>query len=153
MSPDFISAYGPFIAADYLLATRLASESATVLNLCEVPPAPIPSANSADPATAPAAASHGFSLGALKSKIHSTTPPAPPVDPSAPPPPRRMLLTVIAIAPHRLGLWSSSQRPEESVLRYSLFDGCPAVVIPVLPGTPLMSWVCLFTFGQVWSSP
>ncbi|KAG8864011.1 hypothetical protein FRB96_006884 [Tulasnella sp. 330] len=57
-----------------------------------------------------------------------------------PAPPRRMVILLLGIKPHRLGLWSSSLRPSESVIQYLLLDGCPAIVVPVKPGSPLISW-------------
>ncbi|KAG8879605.1 hypothetical protein FRB97_001569 [Tulasnella sp. 331] len=57
-----------------------------------------------------------------------------------PAPPRRMVILLLGIKPHRIGLWSSSLRPSESVIQYLLLDGCPAIVVPVKPGSPLISW-------------
>ena len=53
---------------------------------------------------------------------------------------RRMIIIVLGIRPHRAGLWTSSERPGESVMNYALFNGCPAVVLPLLPGSPLVAW-------------
>jgi len=64
--------------------------------------------------------------------------PAVPV--ALPPPQRRMVILVLGIAPHRAGIWTSSQRPGESVMEYMLLNGCPAMVVPVRPGTPLIAW-------------
>lgn len=60
--------------------------------------------------------------------------------PPAPPPERRMVVLVLSISPHRAGVWTSSARPGESVMNYTLFDGCPALVIPIKPGSPLIAW-------------
>jgi len=57
-----------------------------------------------------------------------------------PPPQRRMVILVIGIAPHRAGIWTSSQRPGESIMNYTLLNGCPAVVVPIRTGTPLIAW-------------
>jgi len=43
----------------------------------------------------------------------------------------------------------TSARPEESVIQYQLLNGCPAVVIPVKVGAPLVAWDCL-TLEQLW---
>ncbi|KAG8915615.1 hypothetical protein FRC01_003574 [Tulasnella sp. 417] len=55
-------------------------------------------------------------------------------------PPRRMIILPLGIKPHRAGAWTSSARPGESVMRYILFSGCPAIVVPVKPGSPLVAW-------------
>ncbi|KAF8589146.1 hypothetical protein K439DRAFT_1658117 [Ramaria rubella] len=63
-------------------------------------------------------------------------------DPSIPStilPPRRMVLVVLGIKPHRR-LWSTSARPGESVIEYILLNGCPAIVLPVKAGSPLIAW-------------
>lgn len=57
-----------------------------------------------------------------------------------PPPQRRMVILVIGIAPHRAGIWTSSQRPGESIMDYVLLNGCPAMVVPIRTGTPLIAW-------------
>lgn len=56
------------------------------------------------------------------------------------PPNRRMVVLVLAIQPHRIGVWTSSQRPGESVINYILLNGCPALVLPIKPGSPLIAW-------------
>ena len=55
------------------------------------------------------------------------------------PPPRRMVLLVLGIKPHR-HYWTTSARPSESVIEYILLNGCPAIVVPVRPGSPLVGW-------------
>jgi hypothetical protein len=57
-----------------------------------------------------------------------------------PPPNRRMVVLVLAISPHRAGVWTSSARPGESVMNYTLLNGCPALVVPIKPGCPLIAW-------------
>jgi hypothetical protein len=57
-----------------------------------------------------------------------------------PPPQRRMVIFVVGIAPHRAGIWTSSQRPGESIMNYTLMNGCPAMVVPIRTGTPLIAW-------------
>lgn len=53
-----------------------------------------------------------------------------------------MVILVVGLKPHRKA-WTLSARPGESVLNYVLFNGCPAVVVPVKPGAPLIAWDCL----------
>lgn len=65
-----------------------------------------------------------------------------------PPTPRRMVLLVVGLRPHRK-LWAGSARPGESVLNYVLLNGCPAVVVPVKVGAPLVAWDGL-TLEQLW---
>ncbi|KAI5479897.1 hypothetical protein MNV49_002455 [Pseudohyphozyma bogoriensis] len=79
-------------------------------------------------------ASESLNLINLVDTSSSSTPP------SLVTPPRSFLITVIALSPHRLGMWTSSGRPGESVIQYHLLNGCPAVVVPVLPGSPLLAW-------------
>jgi len=50
-----------------------------------------------------------------------------------------MVLVILGIKPHR-HLWTTSARPSESVIKYILLNGCPAVVLPVKPGSPLIAW-------------
>ena len=57
-----------------------------------------------------------------------------------PPPQRRMVILAVGIAPHRAGIWTSSQRPGESIMNYTLLNGCPAMVVPIRTGTPLIAW-------------
>lgn len=57
----------------------------------------------------------------------------------APPKPRRLVLLVVGLAPHRT-LWTTSQRPGESVINYTLLNGCPAVVLPARGKTPVSSF-------------
>ncbi|KAL8279206.1 hypothetical protein RQP46_008462 [Phenoliferia psychrophenolica] len=37
-------------------------------------------------------------------------------------------------------MWTSSARPGESVIKYQLLNGCPTLVFPILPGSPLIAW-------------
>ncbi|TRM66734.1 hypothetical protein BD626DRAFT_534869 [Schizophyllum amplum] len=53
---------------------------------------------------------------------------------------RRMIVTVLGLKPYRLGSWTSSARPSESILNYQLPDGCPTLVLPVRDGSPLVAW-------------
>lgn len=77
----------------------------------------------------------------------------PPTEIAAPAPivitaPRRMVILLVSIAPHRK-LWTTSARPSESVLQYTLLNGCPAIVLPVKQGCPLMAWDTL-TLESIW---
>jgi hypothetical protein len=65
-----------------------------------------------------------------------------------PPTPRRLVILVLGLKPHRK-IWTSSQRPSESVINYQLLNGCPAVVLPVKLGAPLLAWDTL-TLEQLW---
>ena len=65
-----------------------------------------------------------------------------------PPTPRRLVILVVGIKPHRK-LWTTSARPEESVIQYILLNGCPSVVVPVKVGAPLVAWDTL-TLEQLW---
>ncbi|ESK88083.1 hypothetical protein Moror_10731 [Moniliophthora roreri MCA 2997] len=76
--------------------------------------------------------------------------PTPALTPLPPPPkPRRMVIVVLGIKPHRK-LWTTSARPEESVIQYILLNGCPAVVVPVKVGAPLVAWDAL-TLEKIWT--
>jgi hypothetical protein len=66
----------------------------------------------------------------------------------APPKPRRLVLVLVGLDPHRK-LWTTSQRPGESVVQYHLLNGCPAVVVPAKVGAPLLAWLGL-TLEQLW---
>ncbi|KIY70857.1 hypothetical protein CYLTODRAFT_487743 [Cylindrobasidium torrendii FP15055 ss-10] len=67
---------------------------------------------------------------------------------SLPQSPRRMVIMLVGLKPHRK-IWSTSARPQESVIRYILLNGCPSVVLPVKPGSPLVAWNTL-TLKQLW---
>ncbi|TFY54033.1 hypothetical protein EVJ58_g9103 [Rhodofomes roseus] len=45
----------------------------------------------------------------------------------------------------------ASQRPSESVINYTLLNGCPAIVLPARVGAPLVAWVGR-TLEQIWSA-
>ncbi|KAI5832647.1 hypothetical protein K523DRAFT_413987 [Schizophyllum commune Tattone D] len=63
---------------------------------------------------------------------------------------RRMLVTVLGLKPYRLG-WTSSARSGQSILHYQLPDGCPALVLPVRDGSPLVAWFAAGrTLGKMW---
>ncbi|KAG8757978.1 hypothetical protein FRC14_001047 [Serendipita sp. 396] len=56
------------------------------------------------------------------------------------PPNRRMVVLTLALSPHRAGVWTSSARPGESVMNYTLLNGCPSLVVPIKQGCPLIAW-------------
>ena len=59
-----------------------------------------------------------------------------------------MAIVVVGLKPHRK-LWTTSARPGESVMYYQLLNGCPAIVVPVMPGAPLLAWDTL-TLEELW---
>lgn len=52
---------------------------------------------------------------------------------------RRLVILLVGISPHRK-LWTTSARPGESVIGYTLLNGAPAIVVPAKDGCPLMAW-------------
>jgi hypothetical protein len=46
-------------------------------------------------------------------------------------------------------LWTTSARPSESVIYYHLLNGCPAIVVPIKTGAPLLAWDTL-TLAELW---
>jgi hypothetical protein len=75
--------------------------------------------------------------GSPPSSIGSVSDPVP----ASAPPERRLLITVIGIKPHRTSAaWSTSHRPEESIIRYQMLNGVPSLVIPAKTGCPLVAW-------------
>lgn len=112
------------------------------------------------PATPPAEAeNHGghLSVTDITAKLPSlsnmfarsrTPSPEPALTPPPPAPPRRLVLLVVGLKPHR-HLWTTSARPGESVVYYQLLNGCPAVVVPVKTGAPLLAWDTL-TLEELW---
>ena len=52
----------------------------------------------------------------------------------------RMVLTFTGISPFRANMWSTSRRPGCGTIIFHLFDGCPAVVIPVNNNAPILAW-------------
>lgn len=59
-----------------------------------------------------------------------------------------MVVLLVGLKPHRK-LWTTSARPGESVINYVLLNGCPALVVPVMVGAPLVAWDTL-TLEQLW---
>lgn len=141
---------------DYSVGETLLKESASIIALCN-PPAPANDSETAHPENKPdflenahARLKH-ISVPSLSNIFaRSRTPsPEPALTPLPPPPvPRRMVILVVALKPHRK-VWTLSARPGESVLNYVLLNGCPAIVVPVKPGAPLVAWDCL-TLEQLW---
>ncbi len=132
------------------MGEALLAESASVISFAAAPP----------PAPEPEDSKHHFSLS-IPSRAdlpslsnlfsRSRTPsPEPSLTPLPPPPvPRRMVILVVGLKPHRAGLWTTSARPSESVMYYQLLNGCPAIVVPVKVGAPLVAWDAL-TLEQLW---
>ncbi|KAI0372108.1 hypothetical protein BV20DRAFT_1042979 [Pilatotrama ljubarskyi] len=147
VKPDVIFCHGPFLSGDYRVGETLLAESAAVISLSKavVPPP------SAEPTSTPSHSSLNLNLPNLSNVFsRSRTPsPDPALTPLPPPPtPRRLAVFVVGLKPHR-GLWTTSARPSESVIQYQLLNGCPAVVIPVKLGAPLLAWDTL-TLEELW---
>lgn len=131
------------------MGAMLLHESASAIFLCEAPP-PEPDPLVKTVGATPTAAAeptlqqrlHLPSLSKYLPQVHSRSPsPEPALSPiHVPPRPRRLVVLVVALAPHRAGMWSTSARPGESALRYTLLNGCPALVLPARAGAPLVSW-------------
>lgn len=54
----------------------------------------------------------------------------------------RMVITFAGLTPYRggNGMWSTARRPGCAMLHFHLFDGCPALVIPVNSQAPIVAW-------------
>jgi hypothetical protein len=54
----------------------------------------------------------------------------------------RMVITFAGLTPYRggNGMWSTSRRPGCGMLHFHLFDGCPALIIPVNSQAPIVAW-------------
>lgn len=61
--------------------------------------------------------------------------------------PRRLVMLIVGIKPHRK-IWTTSARPGESIINYTLLNNCPAIVLPARPGAPLLAWDTL-TLEQI----
>ncbi|KAI1798063.1 hypothetical protein LXA43DRAFT_968515 [Ganoderma leucocontextum] len=162
VKPDIVFCHGPFLSGDYKLGEALLAESAQVISFSKPqppqPPLPSPPASGSEHSDPVSSLSHARShLGSLKlpslsqTFARSRTPsPEPALAPvPAPPQPRRIVVVVVGLKPHRAGLWTTSQRPSESVIQYQLLNGCPAVVVPAKLGAPLLAWDTL-TLEQLW---
>ena len=122
------------------------AESASMIMLCDEP------ANAhAPPPSPPTESLAAPSLPSLSNMFARSRTPSPAPMLAAlplPPAPRRMVVMVVGLKPHRK-LWTTSARPGESVINYLLLNGCPALVVPVRVGTPLVAWDSL-TLGKLW---
>jgi len=166
MKPDIVFCHGPFLSGDYRVGETLVAQSAHVLHLCEKPP----TAESA-PSPTPQMSSTSFKDKLNVSKMNdkltnlmhrtklypsSDAPTSIPSRTSSPPlilqatvpPPRRLAVILLGLKPHRLGMWTSSARPSESVLQYILLNGAPTIILPALAGAPLIAWNTL-TINQI----
>ena len=131
---------------DYKIGETLLLESATaiVFSAAAPPPAEVPS----DVSSGHLSLSNLPSLSSVFARSRTPSP-EPSLTPLTPPPmPRRIVLVVLGLKPHRL-LWTTSARPSESVIYYNLLNGCPAVVLPVKTGAPLVAWDTL-TLEELW---
>ncbi|KAJ8472567.1 hypothetical protein ONZ45_g16608 [Pleurotus djamor] len=145
MKPDIIFCHAPFLIGDYSIGETLLAESAWVF----------PFATRSTPSSNAKIEEEDFNLSLPSLSLpslpklsrlgdvfsHSRTPSPEPALAPAPPVvvPRRMVILIVGIKPHRK-LWTTSARPSESVMNYLLLNGCPAVVVPVKTGSPLIAW-------------
>jgi hypothetical protein len=158
MQPDIVFCHGPFLSGDYRVGETLVAQSAKVLHLCETPP-PAEDGSSAVPPTPSTSLKDRLNVSKMNDKLttlmHRTktnpskdapaptpsrTPSPPPTLQVSVPPPRRLAVVLLGLKPHRLGMWTSSARPGESVLQYILLNGAPTVILPALAGAPLIAW-------------
>ncbi|KAJ7442488.1 hypothetical protein B0H11DRAFT_2093882 [Mycena galericulata] len=152
MKPDVVFCHGPFLEGDYRVGQTLLAQSAMVIVLCAAPPSTPPAEKEHHASLAPIMAS----MSTL-SNLARSRPPSPSEPEHAlaalptPPAPRRMVILCVGLKPHRT-LWTTSARPSESVINYILLNGCPAVVIPVKVGAPLVAWDTL-TLEELWKVP
>ncbi|KAJ7627699.1 hypothetical protein DFH06DRAFT_1227889 [Mycena polygramma] len=152
MKPDIIFCHGPFLEGDYRVGQTLLAESAMVIALCgEAPSTPPTPPEPHNTLSIPK-----VSMPSLSNLLHSRPPsPSEPVHTLAalptPPAPRRMVILCVGLKPHRT-LWTTSARPGESVINYILLNGCPAIVVPVKVGAPLVAWDAL-TLEELWKVP
>jgi len=146
MKPDVIFCQGPFlhgelpffwidgcscVTGDYRVGETLLAESTSRIEFCEAPMPDTPSEGNEE---------HGFSISRTLNRIHShSSDDVKQVTSMAAPPPRRVVVVLVGLKPHRK-LWATSKRPGESVIKYVLCDGCPAIVVPAKTGAPLVAW-------------
>lgn len=52
----------------------------------------------------------------------------------------RLVVLFTGISPYRASMWSTSRRPGCGTLIFHLFDGCPALVLPVTANAPIVGW-------------
>ncbi|KAF8156714.1 hypothetical protein B0H34DRAFT_710311 [Crassisporium funariophilum] len=147
MKPDIIFCHGPFLSGDYRVGETLLGESASVIALCDAP-ASLPDESLSVP---PEDHKKILSIPSISNIFSRSRTPSPePTLTALPPPPapRRMVILVVGLKPHRK-MWTLSARPAESVINYILLNGCPAIVIPVKVGAPLVAWDGL-TLEELW---
>ncbi|KAL5514452.1 hypothetical protein ACEPAG_2540 [Sanghuangporus baumii] len=156
MKPDVVFCHGPFLSGDYKIGTLLMHESASVITLCDAPAPEQSSSTQSNTSTSnlnttdaslldrlhlPSLSKYLPQSRSASPSISHTPSPEPSLAPlPVPPQPRRLVILVLALAPHRAGMWSTSARPGESALRYTLLNGCPAIVLPARTGAPLIAW-------------
>lgn len=153
MKPDIVFCHGPFLSGDYRVGETLVAQSAKVLHLCN----PQTTMQAPPETSTPPSFKDKLKAGKMNEKlttlIHRTksqhppssepqarTPSPPPILQQVVPPPRRLAVLLLGLKPHRLGLWTSSARPSESVLQYIILNGAPTLVLPALSGSPLIAW-------------
>ncbi|KAJ6571856.1 hypothetical protein B0H19DRAFT_936279 [Mycena capillaripes] len=152
MKPDIVFCHGPFLEGDYRVGQTLLAESALVIKLCSE----VPSTPPTPPEPHHSLSIPKMSMPSLSNLLHSRpSSPSEPVHALAalpqPPAPRRMVILCVGLKPHRT-LWTTSARPGESVINYVLLNGCPAIVVPVKVGAPLVAWDAL-TLEELWKVP
>ncbi|PPQ92130.1 hypothetical protein CVT25_007961 [Psilocybe cyanescens] len=141
MKPDIIFCHGPFLSGETLL-----SESAHAIALCDAPPPEIIEVEEEDHLSLKNLSIPSLSTMFSRSRSPSPEPALTPLP--HPPTPRRMVVLLVGLKPHRK-MWTLSARPSESVINYVLLNGCPAIVVPVKLGGPLVAWDGL-TLEQLW---
>ncbi|KAF7300691.1 hypothetical protein HMN09_00954800 [Mycena chlorophos] len=149
MSPDVVFCHSPFLQGDYQVGQTLLKESALVITFSAPSTTTTPqSEKKHNPLAVPK-----FELPTLSNHLRSRPPS--PHEPDlkhavlpTPPQPRRMVVLLVGLKPHR-ALWATSARPGESVINYILLNGCPAIVVPVKVGAPLVAWDTL-TLEELW---
>ncbi|KAF9456868.1 hypothetical protein BDZ94DRAFT_1176728 [Collybia nuda] len=152
MKPDVVFCHGPFLQGDYRIGETLLAESAFAIVLGDPPP-PTPLAVVAKDDQKQQDDRLHLSIPSLSNRFNRNQSRSPSPEPALtplplPPAPRRMVLMVMGLRPHRK-MWTTSARPGESVLNYVLLNGCPAVVVPVKVGAPLVAWDTL-TLERLW---
>ncbi|KAH7327511.1 hypothetical protein BKA65DRAFT_510723 [Rhexocercosporidium sp. MPI-PUGE-AT-0058] len=150
MKPDVVFCHGPFLSGDYRIGETLVAQSAAVLHLCETPEVEEVELTPTISLTSKTKLQVSRMNDKLTTLMHRSKPAAdaPDSEPASPPPtlqemvppPRRLAVVLLGLKPHRLGMWTSSARPSESVLKYVLLNGAPTIVLPALAGAPLISW-------------
>ncbi|KIK67454.1 hypothetical protein GYMLUDRAFT_192303 [Collybiopsis luxurians FD-317 M1] len=151
--PDFVFCHGPFLQGDYRVGENLLNESASIISFCG---SVIPTTSEEEPGDTKEDETRDRTqskLNAFASKLthprkrandsQSSRARAPvsgePAPPEFPPDPRRIVILAVGIKPFRK-FWTSCARPGESVINYILLNGCPAIVVPVKTGSPLLAW-------------